>query len=69
MGDFIFYSVLVSKAAKYSFTTAFICIIVVLAGMGGTLVLLGVYKKGEIRQGTKDGWSEATSKALYSVPA
>lgn len=44
-GDFIFYSVLVSKAALYSFATFASCFLVVLAGLGGTLVLLAVYKK------------------------
>lgn len=43
MGDFIFYSVLVAKAAQYSFTTFFVCMLVILAGLGGTLVLLSVY--------------------------
>lgn len=44
-GDFIFYSVLVSKAALYSFATFASCFLVVLAGLGGTLVLLAVHKK------------------------
>jgi presenilin 1 len=43
LGDFIFYSVLVAKAALYSFTTFAACILVILAGLGGTLVLLSVY--------------------------
>ena len=42
-GDFIFYSVLVSKAAQYSFATFIACFLVILAGLGGTLVLLSVY--------------------------
>ena len=42
-GDFIFYSVLVAKAALYSFTTFAACMLVILAGLGGTLVLLSVY--------------------------
>lgn len=44
-GDFIFYSVLVSKAALYSFTTFVACMLVVLTGLGLTLVLLAVYHK------------------------
>lgn len=44
-GDFIFYSVLVSKAALYSFTTFVACFLVILAGLGVTLVLLAVYHK------------------------
>jgi presenilin 1 len=43
LGDFIFYSVLVSKAAQYSFATFSACMLVILAGLGGTLVLLSVY--------------------------
>lgn len=43
LGDFIFYSVLVAKAAEYSFATFAACILVILAGLGGTLVLLSVY--------------------------
>jgi len=43
LGDFIFYSVLVSKAAMYSFTTFAACTLTILAGLGGTLVLLSVY--------------------------
>ena len=42
-GDFIFYSVMVAKAAMYSFTTFAACMLVILAGLGGTLVLLSVY--------------------------
>ena len=42
-GDFIFYSILVAKAAQYSFATFAVCMLVILAGLGGTLVLLSVY--------------------------
>ena len=45
LGDFIFYSVLVSKAALYSFTTFIACMLVILAGLGLTIVLLAVYHK------------------------
>jgi presenilin 1 len=34
---------LVSKAAQYSFATFASCTLVILAGLGGTLVLLSVY--------------------------
>lgn len=44
LGDFIFYSLLVSKAVQYSFTTFVACFLVVLAGLGGTLILLAVYQ-------------------------
>jgi len=43
LGDFIFYSVLVAKAAQYSFATFAACVLVILAGLGSTLVLLSVY--------------------------
>ena len=43
LGDFIFYSVLVARAALNSFTTFAACMLVILAGLGGTLVLLSVY--------------------------
>mmetsp|Transcript_19870 Transcript_19870/g.43152 ORF Transcript_19870/g.43152 Transcript_19870/m.43152 type:complete len:580 (-) Transcript_19870:258-1997(-) len=43
LGDFIFYSVLVAKAAEYSFTTFVVCMLVILAGLGGTLILLSVF--------------------------
>lgn len=43
LGDFIFYSVLVAKAAQYSFTTFAACVLVILTGLGGTLVLLSVF--------------------------
>jgi presenilin 1 len=43
LGDFIFYSVLVAKAAEYSFTTFAVCALVIVAGLGGTLVLLSVF--------------------------
>jgi presenilin 1 len=43
LGDFIFYSVLVGKAAQYSFATFAACMLVILAGLGSTLILLAVY--------------------------
>ena len=44
-GDFIFYSVLVSKAALQSFTAFAACLLTILFGLGGTLVLLAVHGK------------------------
>lgn len=32
-----------AKAAEYSFTTFVVCMLVILAGLGGTLVLLSVF--------------------------
>lgn len=43
LGDFIFYSILVSKAALYSFTTFAVCTLAVLSGLGLTLLLLAAY--------------------------
>lgn len=43
LGDFIFYSVLVSKSAQYSFATFAACVLAILAGLGFTLILLAVY--------------------------
>ncbi|KAL7529536.1 hypothetical protein ACHAXR_003015, partial [Thalassiosira sp. AJA248-18] len=40
LGDFIFYSVLVAKSAQYSFPCFISSFLVILAGLGGTLVLL-----------------------------
>ncbi|KAG7391874.1 Presenilin-2 [Phytophthora pseudosyringae] len=45
LGDFVFYSVLVSRAAKYDFSAMIGCLVSVLMGLGGTLFLLGVYQK------------------------
>ena len=43
LGDFIFYSILVSKAALYSYTTFVVCTLAVLSGLGITLLLLAMY--------------------------
>jgi len=45
LGDFIFYSVLVSKAAQYSFTAFATCLLVVLWGLAATLVILAIRGK------------------------
>lgn len=45
LGDFVFYSVLVSRAALFDMTTFMACLVSVLVGLGGTLLLLGLYKK------------------------
>lgn len=45
LGDFVFYSVLVSRAALYDVSTMAACFVSVVMGLGGTLFLLGVYKK------------------------
>ncbi|KAF0750088.1 hypothetical protein AaE_006830, partial [Aphanomyces astaci] len=45
LGDFIFYSVLVGRAAIYDFSTCVICFLCILMGLGGTLFLLSVLHK------------------------
>ncbi|KAF5792644.1 putative presenilin/signal peptide peptidase [Helianthus annuus] len=45
LGDFIFYSVLVGRAAMYDFMTVYACYLAIIAGLGITLVLLAVYQK------------------------
>lgn len=44
LGDFCFYSVLVAKAAIYSFTAFLVCFLVIICGLCGTLILLGIYR-------------------------
>ena len=44
-GDFIFYSVLVSEAANAHFATFVGCLLVVIIGLGSTLLLLAVYEQ------------------------
>ncbi|EQC35652.1 hypothetical protein SDRG_06936 [Saprolegnia diclina VS20] len=45
LGDFIFYSVLVGRAAMYDFSTFVVCFLCILMGLGGTLFLLSVLHK------------------------
>ncbi|KAL1541686.1 presenilin-like protein isoform X1 [Salvia divinorum] len=45
LGDFIFYSVLVGRAAMYDFMTVYACYLAVIAGLGITLLLLAFYRK------------------------
>jgi len=44
LGDFVFYSVLVSRAALYDASTMAACLVAVLMGLGGTLFLLSLFK-------------------------
>lgn len=45
LGDFVFYSVLVSRAALFDVATMCATFVSVIVGLGGTLFLLGVFKK------------------------
>ncbi|KAF3793530.1 Presenilin-like protein [Nymphaea thermarum] len=45
LGDFVFYSVLVGRAAMYDLMTVYACYLAIMAGLGVTLILLAFYKK------------------------
>ncbi|EXC04884.1 Presenilin-like protein [Morus notabilis] len=45
LGDFIFYSVLVGRAALYDYMTVYACYLAIIAGLGVTLMLLALYQK------------------------
>lgn len=45
LGDFIFYSVLVGRAAMYDYMTVYACYLAIIAGLGVTLILLGFFQK------------------------
>ncbi|KAJ6795445.1 presenilin-like protein isoform X1 [Iris pallida] len=45
LGDFIFYSVLVGRAALYDFMAVYACYLAIIAGLGITLLLLAFYRK------------------------
>ncbi|CAH8356018.1 unnamed protein product [Eruca vesicaria subsp. sativa] len=45
LGDFIFYSVLVGRAAMYDLMTVYACYLAIISGLGCTLILLSVYNK------------------------
>eukprot|EP00208_Stichococcus_sp_RCC1054_P001553 CAMPEP_0206144564 /NCGR_PEP_ID=MMETSP1473-20131121/24484_1 /ASSEMBLY_ACC=CAM_ASM_001109 /TAXON_ID=1461547 /ORGANISM="Stichococcus sp, Strain RCC1054" /LENGTH=419 /DNA_ID=CAMNT_0053540415 /DNA_START=347 /DNA_END=1609 /DNA_ORIENTATION=+ len=45
LGDFIFYSLLVGRAAMYDLMTAAVAYLAIIAGLGATLLLLALYQK------------------------
>lgn len=45
LGDFVFYSLLVAKAAQYSYTAFLVCFLVILTGLAATLVILAIKGK------------------------
>lgn len=45
LGDFVFYSVLVGRAAMYDLTTVYACYLAIIAGLGTTLALLAVARR------------------------
>lgn len=42
LGDFVFYSVLVGRAAMYDLMTVYACYLAIISGLGCTLILLAV---------------------------
>jgi presenilin 1 len=45
LGDFIFYSVLVGRAAMYDLMTVYACYLAIIGGLGATLILLAVWRR------------------------
>eukprot|EP00667_Euglena_gracilis_P007765 EG_transcript_7847 len=45
LGDFVFYSVLVARAAMYFYLTWVVCMVAVLMGLCATLFCLGIFRK------------------------
>ncbi|KAH9295778.1 hypothetical protein KI387_039366 [Taxus chinensis] len=45
LGDFVFYSVLVGRAAMYDLLTVYACYLAIISGLGCTLALLTVYRR------------------------
>lgn len=45
LGDFIFYSVLVGRAAMYDLMTVYACYLAIISGLGCTLILLSVCRR------------------------
>ncbi|KAK6944527.1 Peptidase A22A, presenilin [Dillenia turbinata] len=45
LGDFVFYSVLVGRAAMYDLTTVYACYLAIISGLGCTLILLSLCRQ------------------------
>ncbi|XP_020265265.1 presenilin-like protein At1g08700 [Asparagus officinalis] len=45
LGDFVFYCILVGRAAIYDLMTVYACYLVILSGLGCTLILLTVWRR------------------------
>ncbi|KAG0231843.1 hypothetical protein BGW42_008592 [Actinomortierella wolfii] len=45
LGDFVFYSVLIARAAMFDWVTTLCCMVAVLTGMNATIFLLAIYRK------------------------
>lgn len=45
LGDFVFYSVLVGRAAMYDLMTVYACYLAIISGLGCTLILLAVCRR------------------------
>lgn len=45
LGDFVFYSVLVGRAAMYDLMTVYACYLAIISGLGCTLILLSVWRQ------------------------
>ncbi|XP_076908179.1 presenilin-like protein At1g08700 [Bidens hawaiensis] len=45
LGDFVFYSVLVGRAAMYDLMTVYACYLAIISGLGCTLILLSVFRQ------------------------